>query len=697
MPMSDEVEKWKKRYEREKNARLQAENLLEEKSSQLFEANELLEQQVILKSSKLSIEEKKFTALFHSSVDGILLYTLDGVIIDANPTICMILRRSAASLIGCKVTDLYAPDFAGLADTATEEMDKYGQVRFKVELMRSNGHRIPVEISASKFDVGENTMIQGIFRDITENQKIQKELEEATESAIKANETKSLFLATMSHEIRTPLNGILGFTDILLDSEATEEQIQHLQLIKRSGDILLSIINDILDFSRVESLQIELEMVDYNLTDNIEETLEIHAQTAASKNLDLIYQTNDDVPVDLNGDIGRIKQVILNLVSNALKFTSEGSVIVHASRKDEDFISIDVIDTGIGFAPEVKEQLFKPFIQADATTTRKYGGTGLGLSICTQLLKIMGGTISATSVPGKGATFTVNLPIILAKNPVPRMFNQDDLGKLKGLKILVIDDHPINLEYMQIRLSKWGCSVTTAQDSTEASMMLEKQLASYDLIISDMLMPDIDGLTLAKIFKERLAEKTPPLILATSSRHLSERAEAKNAGYASVIYKPLKERELVTHINAAIAGKSGNSRANSSADKEIESKHTFILIVEDNPINAKLAQIIVERMGLISNIAHNGEEAIAALQNNQNYSAILMDMQMPVMDGLVASAKIRGGEAGGNYVDIPIIAMTANALAEDKQRCLDAGMSYYLSKPINVKELTQILSDVGAV
>ncbi|MGJ8673380.1 response regulator [Rubritalea sp.] len=695
--MSDEVEKWKKRYEREKNARLQAENLLEEKSSQLFEANEQLEQQVILKSSKLSIEEKKFTALFHSSVDGILLYTLDGVIIDANPTICMILRRSAASLIGCKITDLYAPEFTELADSATEEMDKYGQVRFKVELVRSNGLHIPVEISASKFDVGENTMIQGIFRDITENQKIQKELEEATESAIKANETKSLFLATMSHEIRTPLNGILGFTDILLDSEATEEQIQHLQLIKRSGDILLSIINDILDFSRVESLQIELEMVDYNLTDNIEETLEIHAQTAASKNIDLIYQTNDDVPVDLNGDIGRIKQVILNLVSNALKFTSEGSVIVHASRKDEDFISIDVIDTGIGFALEVKEQLFKPFIQADATTTRKYGGTGLGLSICTQLLKIMGGTISATSIPGKGATFTVNLPIILAKNPVPRMFNQDDLGKLKGLNILVIDDHPINLEYMQIRLTKWDCIVTAVQDSTEASKLDEQVLASFDLIISDMLMPEIDGLTLAKIFKERLAEKRPPMVLATSSRHLSERAEAKSAGYASVIYKPLKERELVTHINAAISGKSDYSQGNSVTNNTVEAKHAFILIVEDNPINAKLAKIIVERMGLVSNIAHNGQEAIVALENNHNYSAILMDMQMPVMDGLVASAKIRGGEAGGHCADIPIIAMTANALAEDKQRCLDAGMDFYVPKPINIKELTKILSDLGIV
>ncbi|MFC5051532.1 response regulator [Rubritalea spongiae] len=695
--MQDEADKWKKRYVREKTARLQAENLLEEKSSQLFEVNEQLEQQVKLKSSKLSIEEKKFTALFHSSVDGILLYTLDGIIIDANPTICMILRRSADSLIGSKINDLYSPEFTSLAETATQEIEKYGQVRFKVELVRSNGRHIPVEISASKFDVGENTMIQGIYRDITENQKIQKELEEATESAIKANETKSLFLATMSHEIRTPLNGILGFTDILLDSEASEEQIQHLQLIKRSGDILLSIINDILDFSRVESLQIELEMVDYNLTDSIEETLEIHAQTAASKNIDLIYQTNDDVPVDLHGDIGRIKQIILNLVSNSLKFTSEGSVIVHASRKNDDFIAIDVIDTGIGFAPAVKEQLFKPFIQADATTTRKYGGTGLGLSICTQLLQIMGGTISAKSVPGKGATFTVNLPIIPAKKPVPRMFNQDDLGKLKGLKILVIDDHPINLEYMQIRLSKWGCIVTTAQDSTDASKLDDKQLASYDIIISDMLMPDIDGIALAQIYKERLGEKTPPMILATSSRHLSERTEAKSAGYSSVIYKPLKERELVTQINAAITGKSDNSSDNLSTEREIESKHTFILIVEDNPINAKLAKIIIERMGLIANVAHNGEEAIIALKNHRNYSAILMDMQMPVMDGLVASTKIRGGEAGGHYADIPIIAMTANALAEDKQRCLDSGMSHYLSKPINVKELTQILSETGAI
>lgn len=607
--MTTEAQKWENRYVREKNARIQAEKLLEQKSSQLFDANEQLEQQVQLKSSKLRAEEKKFTALFHSSIDGIILYTQEGIILDANSTICQLLKLKPGQLIGTNIIDLYPKEFLNQAIKVKDEVNQHGHTRFEVTLRCADHTYLPTEISASKFEVDEQTIIQGIIRDITERKKIALDMERASESAIKANEAKSLFLATMSHEIRTPLNGILGFSDILIQSDASDEQRQYLQLIKKSGDILLSIINDILDFSRVESQKIELEMVDFNLSECIKETLDIHAQSAATKNVDLLYSIDEDVPLDLNGDIGRIKQIILNLVSNGLKFTNEGYVVVHASRPNTNSIELTITDTGIGFSPELTEQLFQPFIQADASTTRKYGGTGLGLSICKQLIEAMGGSIHASSTPGEGATFVVRLPYLPALQPVPRIAAHKGTPKLDGTRVLAADDHPINLAFIQAKLNNW------------------------DSKISQVLPPTLN------------------------------------------LSQPVSSPEKPHQYGST----------------------TYALIVEDNPINAKLAKLLIERIGLKAHIAHNGKEAIAALVAKQMYSVIFMDMQMPVMDGLVTSTKIREGEAGHYYTDTPIIAMTANALAEDKRRCLDAGMNHYLAKPINTKELTRILCKLGII
>lgn len=692
--MSSETDKWQRRYEREKNARLQAEKLLEEKSSQLFEANDKLEKKIVLESSKFRREEKKFTALFHSSIDGIILHTPEGVIIDVNKTVCRFLKMSARQLIGMRLKKIVAYESIKDAVKAARQVRNLGHARFECLLKRSDNTHMPSEVSTTQFEVDGQIILQEIIRDITERKSIEKDLEKASQEAIKANEAKSLFLATMSHEIRTPLNGIIGFTDILLQENTSDEQKQHLTLIKKSGDILLNIINDILDFSRVESRQIELEQVDFSIIDCIEETLDIHAQTAAIKHVELLYTIQESMPVHLHGDAGRLRQILLNLVSNGLKFTSEGSVIISVTHPNSNNLEFTVSDTGIGFDPSITKQLFQPFQQADASTTRKYGGTGLGLAICKQLIEAMGGSIRAASKPGQGAQFVITLPYTPAKLPIPPLEESYDLTRLKNVKTLVIDDHPMNLEFMDARLHKWGCQVTTVSSGKEALKVLGSPSAPFDIILTDMLMPNMDGIQLAREIISLLGDEMPPLVLVTSSRLTGEKKIALQQGFSSVIHKPVREKELLSTLYRTL------SKANSTnvrhlpsftSDITLSQSNNYALIVEDNSINARLAKLLLERLGITAHIAHNGEEALEALRIKQIYDIILMDMQMPVMDGLEASQRIRQGEAGDYYSQTPIIAMTANAQTEDRKRCLEAGMDHYLSKPINTAKLEKIL------
>jgi two-component system sensor histidine kinase/response regulator len=690
--MPSEAEKWQKRFDRERSARKQAEELLEQKSSELFIANEKLEEQIQIKSSELLNEEKKFASLFHYSIDGIILFTDSGIIVDVNQTISDIIQLLPIQVIGKHINTIIPRKHLSLVNKSIQEVLRHGYTRFEMPFQRPGDTVRTAEISASKFEISDHTIIQAIVRDVTERNETANKLQEATTSAIRANEAKSMFLATMSHEIRTPLNGILGFTDLLLEENTNSEQRQNLELIKKSGDLLLNIINDILDFSRVENHHIELEEVDYNLRECIEETLEMHAQSAALKHVELLYRIDSEVPLNLHGDVGRLKQILLNLVSNGLKFTHEGSVIIKVSCPTESHLEFKICDTGIGFSPDLTKQLFQPFIQADASTTRKYGGTGLGLAICKKLSEAMGGSIAANSSPGEGAEFIVTLPFSLAHHDLDATgtaFSQ--LTVDKTLRVLVVDDHPINLEYMRIRLEKWGCHVTTCISPKDTIKMSGDELANFDVILTDMLMPDINGLMLAEMLKKALGTNTPPLILVTSARNSSDKQKATGIGFDSVLYKPVKEVELRNAILRALNKAEHQPFKLSSRTETQDIKFCYALVVEDNAINAKLAKLLLERMGVTTHIAHNGEEALAALNSKQIYSIVFMDMQMPVMDGLEASKHIRNGKAGSYYTSVPIIAMTANALAGDKQKCLDAGMDNYLPKPIKADALHNMI------
>lgn len=693
MPDQDkEILKWQKRYQREKNARTQAEKLLEEKSSQLYAANLQLKNRVLEESTKFKREEEKFTALFHYSKDGIILHGEDGKVIDANQTICELLGTSADKLAGRHITSLIPNRSGSLLKKSLREINQKGNTRFECDLLDSNNNNIPVEVSATRFQVGNRTIFQGIVRDITANRKAAKELTVATQSAIKANQAKSLFLATMSHEIRTPLNGIIGFTDLLLQSDLSHEHQQHLKLIKKSGDILLSVINDILDFSRTESGQMELEQADYSLTECIEDILDIHSHTAASKKVDLIYFIDPSIPHHLHGDAGRLKQVLLNLVSNGLKFTDKGAITIKVTMPNPEYIEFKVTDTGIGFSENIKQQLFQPFLQADASTTRKYGGTGLGLAICKQLMEAMGGSISANSIIDQGSTFTIILPYLAATNNSIQEAESD--FDLKNFNLLILDDNHINLDFMQARLQKWGANVTISSKPQEALKLVSTHSQKFDLLLIDMLMPEIDGFQFAKKLQETSPLAPPPMLLITSSREVN-RPQVIELGFKDLVYKPVKENSLKSSIKSALNLTNLpplDRSPTKEKQKNPQTTNKLALVVEDNPINAKLAMLLLQRLGINTHIAINGQEALLNLLKDVTYDIIFMDMQMPVMDGLEATKRIRHDRDFIKYKNTPIIAMTANVLPEDQARCLAAGMNGYVTKPIDREVIKRYLT-----
>lgn len=700
--MSEE-EKWKKRLARERTARKEAEQLLDLKSSQLYEsklqlekANEKLSLDYQTEAGKSARQAKEFKALFDSSIDGILLANSEGIITQVNQALCNILKNQETQLRNQLFWDLLSPSKKepDLVNLARQQLLENGFVRFECGLESSYGTQIPCSISVNSVKIDNDYSIQVIVRDITRRKDSASALQQATKEAIQANQAKSMFLATMSHEIRTPLNGIIGFTDLMLQEELNEEQSSHLDLIKKSSGMLLHIINDILDFSKIENNQIELEEMNFSLEDCIENTLDIHAHTAYSKNIELLYQISPDVPVGIRGDLGRLQQILSNLVSNALKFTEIGSVIISVSKASEKFIEIEVKDTGIGFEKNLADKLFSPFQQADASTTRKYGGTGLGLAICRQLIEVMGGSITAQSSPGKGAVFSILYPHIKSSQVIQKSSESTDLSFLNNLHALVVDDNKINLSFMQSLLSSWGMKVTTAESGKEALKMIETG-SLFDIFLIDMLMPEMDGLELGRKLQSSLTTKSP-MMLVTSARLTGDKKRAYASGFQSLVYKPVHQSELINELTR-IWHTLPKAKNLPKKPTIVERGSQFVLLVEDNPINAKLAKIVIERLGVTVHIAHNGLEALDSLRLKSIYSVVFMDIQMPLMDGLEATKEIREGKAGECYRTVPIVAMTANAMREDEIKCLEIGMDYFVTKPINQELLKDVLSKIGVI
>jgi len=548
-----------------------------------------------------------------------------------------------------------------------------------------------------------------------------EELAEARDQALESVRLKSEFLATMSHEIRTPLNGVIGMAELISDTDLNPEQQDCVQTIKTCGSNLLALINDVLDFSKIESGHGELEEIDFVLRVVVEDVLDLLAPRAAEHSLDLVSLVHADIPDYVKGDPTRIRQILLNLVGNAIKFTEQGEVAIHVTlleeSEDRELIRFEVADTGIGMDKTALEHIFQSFTQADNSTTRKYGGTGLGLTICQQLVELMDGSIGVESEKGKGSRFWFKVPF-------KRSRVSQGLGipqkSLKGLRVCIVDENKTNRMVLQHYITNWGMKAVSVVDADQALNMF--QVVSdwgtpFDLVILDQHIPGVSGLELAHMIKRDPTLRSMKLILLSSVGKKGDAKKTQDAGISGYLPKPVRQAELYQCITMVMGLEepSGSPEENNEKpplvtrhvlEEAEKSEKTRILVAEDNVVNQKITVRMLEKCGYRTDVVSNGKEAIEALHRTA-FDLILMDCMMPIMDGFEAAREIRKREASlvardaslgndeqpatSNERRIPIIALTANAMQGDREQCLASGMSDYLAKPLKFEDLRKML------
>ncbi|MFO7848390.1 MAG: response regulator, partial [Spirochaetia bacterium] len=682
------------------------------------------------------ISEKKFARIFQISPDPILLTKVeDGTVLDANSAFLEIIKKDRRECLGKNSIHLGLWKNEEEREEFVREIEKHGELQGREKLIRIDGDNLYFLISVALLDFEGERSLLTFMRDITEIRENEEKLNEAKKEAERANKAKSDFLANMSHEIRTPMNAILGSSSLLLDTTMGSEQREFVQTIIGSGNHLLTLINDILDFSKIEAGKLEINKETFDIDHLSGEIIDIVSQRAIGKNVEIIYHIDPDIPRYLIGDSVRMRQILVNLLGNAVKFTSEGEVKVRGYIKsvNESRLELvfDIIDTGIGIPKEKMKELFMPFSQVDSSASRHYGGTGLGLSIVKRLTDLLGGTINIESTEGKGSTFSLMVPFQLPDNQSAQSGAKIP-GLNRKLKVLVADKSTASRDMLVSILSYQGMQCEDAMSGGEVFEKIAEKRSKgqeYDFIlISEMLEGfDPDGfINESGVVGKR---ENAHIILLLDHNSKAERYQYDRYGYNGILTKPIKETRLFTvfyeclHKNAKPAAeegkKEGEREKNGSLDGAVDAAATAepapdppraaskerkvrfvyepgnnkycIIIADDNSINRTIAEKSLAKLGYRFISAKNGKDVLDILENNK-CDLVLMDIQMPVMDGFEATRRIREAEEGNIPSNIPIIAMTAHAMKGDRERCLAAGMDDYLSKPLRPKDLIETLN-----
>ena len=640
----------------------------------------------------------RFQRLVDSDIVGIIILTHEGVIEEANDAFLEMIGYSRKQLGRKEITvEAITPhEYRSLDERAFIQLNSKGRCTpWEKEFTRRDETRIPVLIGLTQLDERTFTIL-GFVLDISVQKATEAQLQLAKEAADAANTAKSAFLANMSHEIRTPMNAIIGMTEMVLDTPLTGGQREYLEIVQQSAESLLSILNDILDFSKIEAGKLELSSHEFRLRDCIGGTLKTLAIQAAKKGLELICDIRSGVPDRLLGDSARLRQIVVNLVGNAIKFTERGDVIVRLAldyRSEQKVIlHCQVQDTGIGIPASKRDLLFRAFEQVHSSMTRKYGGTGLGLAICAKLVELLGGKIWFESQMGVGSTFHFTVAMDVAEDIfVP-------LSEMHDAAVLVVDDHPVSRQALADLLSSWGLHPALVNGAEQALALLNSNKAlsaePFALCLIDASMPQTDGFELVSQLRPQLSERTGPIImLLSSSDRTGDLKLCDELGVTAHVTKPINHSELFDTISAVLDGQIPGEAAAANLAIKAESQLCYdILLVEDSLFNQKLAVGLLEKRGHRVTVANNGLEGIEALSRGR-FDLVLMDIQMPEMDGLEATQRIRDHERQTRQ-HIPIVAMTAQAMIGDRDRCLQAGMDAYLVKPIHAKQLYETIEAI---
>ena len=709
-----------------RQANEELERRVEARTAELQATNTRLQREVAERQqaeATLRATEAKYRTMIERVNDAILVLQ-DGKVVYRNPALEKMLGHTpedTQAAAGRSFLDFVAPE-------DRPRIQEYYQRRLRGEpvpdqyeltIISLKGHRVMVEVKSSGIEYEGRPASLVVERDITarkqteaqlartnvelqreiaERQRTEVALRQAKEAAEVAAQAKSTFLATMSHEIRTPMNGVIGMTGLLLDTPLTPEQRDYAETIRRSGDALLTLINDILDFSKIEAGKVDLEVLDFDLRHTVEDLLEFFAEPADAKGVEWAGFVSPEVPAWVTGDPGRLRQILTNLVSNAIKFTDTGAITIQAQLAEETsedvLIRFDIRDTGIGIPPEVQASLFQAFTQADSSTTRKYGGTGLGLAISKQLATLMGGAIGVQSTVGQGSTFwcTVRLGKGVAPGAIPAL----QPVTLRGLRVLCVDGNPIHRAVLEEQLGAWGMHVDCAANSSQALDLIHQARSTgqpYALGLLNYQLSDTDGMALGRAIKTDRALADMRLVLLTAFGQRGHSQAALQAGFTGYLVKPIRHSQLYDCLVTALGMPAISTPAplitRQRATEIHTPRRTRILVAEDNMVNQKVAVRMLEKLGYRVDVVANGLEALDAL-TKRPYDLVLMDCQMPEMDGYTATAAIRAQEQHTGR-RLPIIAMTASAMQGDREDCLTAGMDDYVSKPVQLHEMSAIL------